>query len=102
MLLQLSLLFALYLSLDFSNPMMPGAVGFGPGESVEARQGDRLRGAEVTEAPSMVPTIGRVPPFAPPPTVSRRPAPAVSYVWRAFLHRSYPCLSDSTSLSEDA
>ena len=41
---RLALLVALYLSLDVSNPMFPGALTFGLEDSVEVRQADRLRG----------------------------------------------------------
>lgn len=53
---RLALLVAAYVSLDVSNPMMPGALTFGVEESVEARQSDRFRGqddhaARVARAP---------------------------------------------------
>jgi hypothetical protein len=40
----LVLAFALYLSLDVANPLMPGAVTFGDDSSVELRQAERFRG----------------------------------------------------------
>jgi hypothetical protein len=39
----LTLLVAIYVSLDVANPLMPGALSFGADESVEARQADRFR-----------------------------------------------------------
>jgi len=42
-LVRLALVVAVYLSLDLSNPMMPGALTFGVEDSVEARQADRFR-----------------------------------------------------------
>lgn len=38
-----ALLIALYVALDFANPMMPGALVFGVEDSVEARHPDRSR-----------------------------------------------------------
>jgi hypothetical protein len=46
MLTRLALLVAAYLSLDVSNPMMPGALTFGVEESVEVRPSDRFRGPD--------------------------------------------------------
>lgn len=40
---RLALLVAVYVSLDLSNPMMPGALTFGVESSVEVRQTDRFR-----------------------------------------------------------
>lgn len=100
--LRLALLFAVYLSLDFSNPLMPGAVTFGAGEtSVEARHGERPRVTDVAPAP--LPS-----PVAPPSTLELRSAPIrpssreASRVWQACLRRSQPARSDASSLSEDA
>jgi hypothetical protein len=103
MLLRLALLFAVYLSLDFSNPLMPGAVSFGAEESVKARQAERPRGAEVSEAPPPLPTArARARPAEASCSRSRRPAPDVPCAWRALLQRSYPSLSRSAPPSDDA
>ena len=40
---RLALLVAVYVSLDASNPMMPGALTFGAEQSIEMRQADRYR-----------------------------------------------------------
>jgi hypothetical protein len=40
---RLAPLLILYVSLDFANPMMPGAVSFDPDDSVEAIRPDRSR-----------------------------------------------------------
>jgi hypothetical protein len=46
MLARLALLVATYLSLDVSNPLMPGALTFGVEDSVEVRPSDRFRGED--------------------------------------------------------
>jgi hypothetical protein len=45
---KLALLVAMYLALDLSNPMMPGALAFGVEETVEVVQSDRSRGDDHT------------------------------------------------------
>ena len=54
---RLALLLILYVSLDFANPMMPGAVSFDPDDSVEAVRPDRSRadGDAAPEAPGPAP-----------------------------------------------
>jgi hypothetical protein len=47
----LVLAFALYLSLDVANPLMPGALTFGVDRSVELRQAERFRGHHDIVAP---------------------------------------------------
>jgi hypothetical protein len=101
-LMRLALLFAIYCSLDFANPMMPGAVTFGDGESVEGRQGERPRGGDVADAPPLTVTLERIPPAGPHVTLTWRPAPDVSCTWQMFLRGAHPRLSGSGSLSEDA
>ena len=51
---RLALLVALYLSLDVSNPMFPGALTFGLEDSVEVRQADRLRGLDLRDVDGMI------------------------------------------------
>jgi len=48
---RLALLVAVYVSLDVSNPMMPGALTFGVEQSVELRQAERYRGQAPLAAP---------------------------------------------------
>ncbi|MBI1734150.1 MAG: hypothetical protein HYR51_03155 [Candidatus Rokubacteria bacterium] len=88
----LTLLIAGYVSLDVSNPMMPGALTFGVEESVEARQTDRQRGHE---------DVASLPPV-PAPTqliverrvrISRTPAPDVSRARQTVVTRSQPHVS---------
>jgi hypothetical protein len=100
--LRLALLFAIYLSLDFSNPLMPGAVSFGVGESsVEARHGERPRVCDIAPAPLPNPVASRRPP-APRFTPIHQPSRDVSRVWQACLRQSQPARSGSAPLAEDA
>ena len=101
-LLRLALLFAVYLSLDFANPLMPGAVTFGDGETVEGRQGERFRGADMTMPPQQQKFVERVPPGEPHVTLGGRLAREVPRVWQAGLRQSHPSQPSSPSLSEDA
>ena len=91
-----------YLSLDFANPLMPGAVIFGDGETVEGRQGDRFRGADVTMPPPRQQSVERVPPAEPDVTPDRHLAREIPCVWQACLRQSHPAQPGSPSLSEDA
>ena len=102
-LLKLALLLAVYVSLDFSNPMMPGAVSFDTTDSVEGRRADRGREAEVEAGASHLPAVAPLRHAAVVPAVTgrARPAPRGAPVWQAHLPRSYPCASASTAPSED-
>jgi hypothetical protein len=53
-LLRLTFLFALYLALDVSNPMMPGALVFSAEDSIEAYSARRLAAEDVTTASARV------------------------------------------------
>lgn len=97
-----SLLFAVYLSLDLSNPMMPGALCFGAHDSVEARQAERVRAGHVGEALAVA---GRQDRIAPVERLVMSTRPLVSNVrpiWQSYLTRSYPSCSSSVDQSEDA
>lgn len=48
---RLTLLVALYVTLDVANPLMPGALVFAIQESVEMRQADRCPGHDKAPAP---------------------------------------------------
>lgn len=48
---RLALLVAVYVSLDVSNPLMPGALTFGGEQSIELRQAERYRGQAHLAAP---------------------------------------------------
>jgi hypothetical protein len=73
---RLALVIAVYLSLDVTNPMMPGAFVFGVDDSVELRQADRFR--PQANAPRLAPAPVRDAPLEPPPIVAtpaRTPTP---------------------------
>ena len=76
---RLVLLVALYVALDFANPLMPGAVCFDAGDTVDAVRGHRPR---VTAVPAVVAPVrydvvpeprvhASVPRLSPVPPVSR-------------------------------
>ncbi|MGH7277878.1 MAG: hypothetical protein ACREJG_04245 [Candidatus Rokuibacteriota bacterium] len=100
--LRLALLLAVYVALDFSNPLMPGAVSFGAEESVEARQADRLRGADALGPLPLAPAGDRVVAIEPAVTLTRMPASAPVPIWHVRSGRSYPTRSGLVASSEDA
>jgi hypothetical protein len=63
---------AIYVSLDLSNPFMPGAFIFDPEQSVEGLHGERGREQIITVAPPVAP---RVETDEAPARSARRPAP---------------------------
>jgi hypothetical protein len=97
---RLALLVAVYVALDVSNPMMPGALTFGVEESVELRRAERYRGQTHLAAPAPrapeperlrradeSPALRR-----PPGPVSLRPRPAREMQ----SHRSAPPAASSS------
>lgn len=98
---RLALLVVVYVSLDLSNPMMPGALAFGIEETVEVRQSDRFR--HETHAPLV--------PLAPAPrrldsparaAARRRPLPPVTpHIRWARAPRAPLSASVPASPSED-
>jgi hypothetical protein len=81
---------AVYVSLDVSNPLMPGAVTFCDGESVEART-DRFRADDDAPSVTRTPVVDRAVVLEPPLAPSRLtsvPLPARS--WQAHVTRSHP------------
>jgi hypothetical protein len=100
-LLQLTVLLVVYVALDFSNPLMPGAVVFGAGDSVEGRQPGRVR--DVAAAGPLLPAAAprHVAPIRPPVVLVARPAPAHAPVRHARPPRSHPSSSRSVAPSED-
>ena len=99
--LRFTLLLAVYVSLDVANPMMPGALNFIAEDSVEARQGARLRAADVAVSPPAA-TSPRLVRIEPPPVPSRPLAPDRPPLWQAHVKRSHPSPSRSAVPSEDA
>jgi hypothetical protein len=63
-------LLVLYLVLDFANPLMPGAVCFEPGDSVEGTRAAR------DHARLAIPALPAAPPARPAPLVAPRLRPA--------------------------
>jgi hypothetical protein len=102
-LLKLALLLAVYVSLDFSNPMMPGAVSFDADDSVEGRRADRGREADADASAARLPAAAPLRSAAAAPAVMgrARPAPRGTPVWQPHVPRSYPSASSSTAPSED-
>jgi hypothetical protein len=102
-LLKLALLFAVYVSLDFSNPMMPGAVSFDAGDSVEGRRTDRGREADADVSAARLPAVAPRPSAASAPAVTERARPAArgTPVWQPYVRRSDPSASGSPAPSED-
>ena len=102
MLARLALLVAAYLSLDVSNPMMPGALTFGVEESVEARPSDRFRGQDPHVAPiAQVPDPQRLDPSDRALTLRRLPAPATPRSGPAPVTRSHLSSPAAASPAED-
>lgn len=97
---RLALLVAVYVSLDVSNPLMPGALTFGVEASVEVRQAERYRGqdhrAPVPRAPEPE-RLDRSDQFL----VVRRPAVPVPSRPRPAGVRRLPLSSSSASSSSE-
>jgi hypothetical protein len=99
---RLALLIAVYVALDVSNPMMPGALTFGIDDSVEVRQAERYRGLIHQAA-----TIPRVPEpagldlFDGPRARPARPAPVSPALRRAPVTRSHLSVAAPVSPIED-
>jgi hypothetical protein len=97
----LAMLIAVYVSLDVSNPMMPGALMFGVESSVEVRQPDRSRGQDDAGVIPPAPRPARLDGVARPVTPRRGPAPALRRPRPPQVSHSHPPLRSSASLSED-
>lgn len=99
---RLALLVAAYLSLDVSNPMMPGALTFGVEESVEVRPAERFRGQDHHVAP--IPRVlepERLDPSDRALTLRRLPAPATARSRPAAVTRSRLSLPAPVSPTEE-
>lgn len=98
---RLALLVAVYVSLDVSNPMMPGALTFGA-QSVEARQSDRFRGQDDAALIPLAPLPDSLDPPERPVMLRRPPAPVMTPRSRqAHVTRSDSSLPPPPSPSED-
>jgi hypothetical protein len=100
-LLKLALLLAVSVSLEFSNPMMPGAGGLGTEDSVKGRQSDRGRDADAGAPRLPAAAPHRIVPGPPSSALRARPAPAGEPTWRVHVRRSYPSSSRSFASSEE-
>lgn len=102
MLARLAFLVAAYLSLDVSNPLMPGALTFGVEESVEARQSDRFRGQDHHVAPVLrAPEPERVAPSGGSLTRRPQPVPVTPRSRQAHVTRSRLSVPSHASPAED-
>jgi hypothetical protein len=93
---RLILMIAVYVSLDLTNPFMPGAFIFDPEQSVEGVHGERGRVPLVvlaTPAPPRVATEGSEP-------ARRRPAPTARK-WFAEPPTAHVPASDPPPLADD-
>jgi hypothetical protein len=96
----LALIVVVYVSLDVSNPLMPGALTFGV-DSVEARQADRFRGHDDGTPLPLAPGAERLAPVERSVTLSRTPAPAMPCCRQAHVTRSHPSLRAPAPSPED-
>ena len=98
---KLALLVGVYVSLDLSNPMMPGALAFGVEETVEGVQSDRSRGDN--HAPLVALRLGsrRLDPATRSATLHRPRAPLTPRIWQPRIIRVPPSLPAAASPSED-
>lgn len=97
----LALIVVVYVSLDVSNPMMPGALMFGVENSVEARQADRFRGHDDGAPLPLAPGAEPLAPEERAVTRSRTPAPAMPCGRQAHVTRSHPSLPAPAPSPED-
>jgi hypothetical protein len=99
---RVALLVAVYVSLDVSNPSMPGALTFGVEQSVEGRQSDRFRGQDHHAAPvPRAPEPERRDPSDQTLTLRRLPAPVAPRARQARVTRSRLSMPVSNASSED-
>lgn len=97
----LTLLLAVYLSLDFANPLLPGAVSFDDGPFIEAYRSPRLRDTLTAPTPSLAPAPAGLAPVRLGIRPVRRPAPDLRPTWRGDSGRAHPSLSSSASPLDD-
>jgi hypothetical protein len=97
---RLALLIATYVSLDVSNPMMPGV--FGAEESIEVRQSDRFRGQDHAVLLPRAPELERLDRPHRSVALSRLPAPVTPRSRQARVTRSHTSLPAPASPSEDS
>jgi hypothetical protein len=97
---RLAVLFAIYVSLDLANPLMPGALMFGVQESIEVRQSDRARG-EDDATPTRVAGTERLAPPERSSAMFRPIAPVGVRARQVHVTRSHPASPPPAPPSED-
>ena len=101
----LTLLFLLYVSLDLSNPFMPGAFNFDPDESVDgvARHRENVTQRLVNVSTPVVPTPRPADVFRLPSTAVARPerAPCAVNDWLVDVRRAHAPVPEVSALTED-
>ena len=102
LLARLALFVAVYVALDVSSPMLPGALTFGREPSVEMRQADRLRG-QIDEAAliSRAPEPERLDPADRSRTLRRQHAPETPRLRQTHAARSRLAGPAPAASSED-
>jgi hypothetical protein len=99
---RLALFVAVYVALDVSNPMLPGALTFGGEPSVEMRQTDRFRGQVHEAAPiPRAPEPERLDPADRPLTLRRQRPPETLRLRPTHAARSRLSGPASAAPSED-
>jgi hypothetical protein len=96
-------LVALYVSLDVSNPLMPGALmfGMGVGESVQVRQADRLRVDDDAGPLPLWPAPKRIEPVEQDAVLARMPAPNVPRTRQSHVEHPRRAVSTSPTVSPE-
>jgi hypothetical protein len=95
------LLVTVYLSLDLSNPLMPGVAMFAAGESVTARQAERVRGHDDAPIAAAMRSVARLVPLAHRAAIDRTPSLEAVRAWPREAPRARSHLSASAPRSED-
>jgi hypothetical protein len=97
---RLALFVTVYVPLDVSNPMMPGALTFGAEPSIDLRQPDRLRG-QIHEAAPMALAPEPLDPVDRPLPLRRLLAPETLRLRQTHVARSRLSVPVPASSSED-
>ncbi len=97
------LLILLYVTLDFANPMMPGAVMFNPDDTIEGVYVERVRPQSPAVAVALVPILGHGDLLPIIRAVARglRENPEAPNRWRVQIGRAHSFSPDPASLTDD-
>ena len=96
-----ALAFIVYVALDLSNPLMPGAFNFNPDNSVDAAQAPGAQRAHTAPAPCAVPEHDRPCAGARRPAVRRAPVHRIVSDWLAAARGTPPAATRTPSANED-